>query len=136
MTDEQARQLLTDLIADYKAAGRTLADLGADIARRIAADHKPLSKQHINGMRNGSLPISRATAQALRELAAIADGVDETEAQARPVTVALLALHDLPANALIMDPPHKCALDGCNVVIVGRHKYHSRACQKEAAKLR
>ena len=35
-----------------------------------------------------------------------------------------------------MDPPHKCALDGRNVVIVGRHKYHSSACQKEAAKLR
>ena len=51
-------------------------------------------------MRTGNLPISKATAEALRIIVAIQDGVDETEAQARPVTVALLSLHDLPANVL------------------------------------
>ena len=128
------RELLQSIVADRKRAGESLADIGRTLAKIIAPDHPPISRQYMHGMATGRTTIPDEIAQALHTYAALLDGAGELQARAHQVDVPILTVHDLPAHTVIILPPKPCALAGCPVVFVGHsfQRYCSHTCRDEA----
>jgi hypothetical protein len=89
----------------------------------------------------GKARITEPLARAILTLAAMQvsrtdDGVAEVQARAHRVTTPLYSVHDLPPNAIITDPAHKCRLDGCRVQNIDRRAYCGPDCRREAARRR
>ena len=68
---EALRELLQSIVADRKRAGESLADVGRTLAKIIAPDHLPISRQYLHGMAAGRTTIPAEIAQALHTYAAL-----------------------------------------------------------------
>jgi hypothetical protein len=135
---ELLRQLLQSIIEDRRAAGESLADIGRTLAATMDPPRQPLSRQYVNALAAGRDRITEPIGRAIQTLAAMQDGVATLQAQARPVTVPLLTIHDLPAHAIITSRPRPCALPGCRIIFIGptQQRYCGPDCRAEAAKRR
>lgn len=134
MSQDDLRAVLGDLITQR---GETLAVFGAVLAKTIAEDRPPFSRQYIYQLRTGRDAIPDDIAAALLVLAAMSDGVGELQARAH--TVQVLAVHDLPAGTVVLGPARACGLAGCRVRFVPAspgQRYCSRQCRAEAYKRR
>lgn len=132
MSQDHFRALLSDL---RQARGESLAEFGRTLARVVDPPRAfPYSRSYVSKLESGAAPITAEIARALEVLAAMLDGVGEVQATARPVTVQLLALHDLPDGTVIKARPVQCALPGCRVIFIpaGRERYCSAECRREA----
>jgi hypothetical protein len=131
MTQDQLRQALIELQA---ARAESNAAFGAVLAATIHPDRKPFTRQYVDLLKKGRAPITDEIARALETLGAMLDGQGELQARARPVTVPLLAVHDLPAHTVIIPPARSCALAGCRIRYIPaspRQRFCSRECRVE-----
>ena len=136
MDQDQLRDLLRSIIAERARAGESLADVGATLAKLTDPPSKPPSRQYVQMLVAGKANITDKYARAILTLAAMQDDVSQLQASAHLVTTPIYSLHDLPANAVITDPAHRCRLDGCRVEIIGRRNYCGPDHRTEAAKRR
>lgn len=129
-TQDELRQLLTDLIAERKKRNpeEALAQFGAELARLIAPDHKPYSKQHLQQWRAGHAPISPEAGRALVAMAAIVfDEADELAASSRPAKIT--AWVDIPEGTQYGGTVRYCARDGCGAPYLPTN-YFQRYCPR------
>jgi hypothetical protein len=134
MSQDDLRAVLAELI---QARGESLAVFGAVLARTIAEDRPPFSRQYIYQLRAGRDAIPDDIAAALLVLAAMADGVGELQARAHYVRV--LAIHVLPDDVIVLGKPRGCALAGCRIQFVPAspaQRYCSPECRREAVRRR
>ena len=136
MEQDALRTTLRAIIAERAKAGESLADVGATLARMTDPPSKPPSRQYVQMLVAGKANITDKYARAILTLAAMQDDVTELQASAQLVTTPIYSLHDLPANAIIIDPAHPCRLDGCRVEIIGRRAYCGAEHRTEAARRR
>ena len=136
MDQDQLRDLLRSIIAERARAGESLADVGATLAKLTDPPSKPPSRQYVQMLVAGKANITDKYARAILTLAAMQDDVTELQANAHLVTTPIYSLHDVPANAIITDPAHRCRLDGCRVEIIGRRAYCGPDHRREAARRR
>jgi hypothetical protein len=136
MDQDALRATLHTIIAERAHAGESLADVGATLAKLTDPPSKPPTRQYVQMLVAGKANITDKLARAILTLAAMQDDVPELQASAHLVTTPIYSLHNLPPNAIIMDPAHPCRLDGCRVEIIGRRAYCGEDHRREAARRR
>lgn len=115
---------------------QSMTDIGKTLAALISPDRPAYTRQYVHMLAHGKAAITDDIGRAILTMAAMRDGVSPLQAAAQRVTTPIYATHTMPAHAVILDPAHKCRLDGCNLQIVSRRAYCTPDCQREAAKRR
>lgn len=131
MNQEALRQTLIMLQAERQ---ESLAQFGVTIARTIAPDHPPFTKQYIDMLKRGKAAITDEIARALETLAAMLDGQGELQARSRTVDVPLFSVHPLPPYTVIIPAARRCELPGCRIHFIPaspRQRYCSTECRAE-----
>lgn len=134
MSQENLRAILVDLLLQR---GESLGEFGTVLARTIEENKAPYSRQYIYRLKAGQDIITDEIANALMVLGAMADGIGELQARARPTQV--LAIHELPPHVIIMGKARGCSLPGCRIRYVPAspaQRYCSSECRAEAARRR
>ena len=129
MNAQEMREIRTARDESQSQFARTLAEMLGKTYH--------LSKTYISHMEAGRKPITDEIANACRTLAARLDGMNETQASARPYTI--MSTRPIPPNTITTATLRPCALVGCPASFLPaspRQKYCKPECRAEAARLR